>query len=155
MGFEYARPSTDVAAGGWTPSTGTDLAPMLDEVAVDDADFIISAENPNEDTCKMTLAGITYPGSGTVTLSVRACWVDLIAVAFIWSAEAGATSYVLQVGPFTGSYTTFNANVGDVLTYSLFLAPGTYYSRVVPQGAGSATAERGWTLASDGAVTDL
>lgn len=37
---QYSRPSADVAAGGWTPSTGTSLFSTLDETVADDADYI-------------------------------------------------------------------------------------------------------------------
>lgn len=63
-------------------------------------------------------------------------------VAFVWDAVVGATSYVLQVGTATTESDIYNANVGNVLAESLYLDPGTYYSRVVPQGAGSATDEQ-------------
>ena len=68
------------------------------------------------------------------------------ATAFVWDVVGGATSYVLQIGTATGQSNTFNANVGNVLTYSVALNPGTYYSRVVPQGAGSTTAEQTVTV---------
>lgn len=67
-------------------------------------------------------------------------------VAFVWAAVESATSYILQVGPSTGTYTTYNNNVGNVLTCSLPLAAGTYYTRVVPVGAGSPTAEQTVTV---------
>ena len=63
-------------------------------------------------------------------------------VAFVWDAVVGATSYVLQVGRATGVYDVYNANVGNVLTSTLTLTSRTYYARVVPVGAGSATAEQ-------------
>lgn len=63
-------------------------------------------------------------------------------VAFVWDAVGGASSYVLQIGTSTGQSDRYNSNVGNVLTYTLTLLPGTYYSRVVPQGAGSTTVEQ-------------
>jgi hypothetical protein len=44
--YQYARPASDIAAGGWLPSTGVDLYAMIDEAAADDADYIYSSENP-------------------------------------------------------------------------------------------------------------
>lgn len=67
-------------------------------------------------------------------------------VAFVWSAVAGATSYVLQVGTATTLSDRYNADVGNVLSASLMLSSGTYYSRLVPQGAGSTTAEQTVTV---------
>ena len=63
-------------------------------------------------------------------------------VAFIWDAVVGATSYVLQVGSATTLSDIYDSNVGNVLTSYLPLATGTYYSRVVPVGAGSTTDEQ-------------
>lgn len=53
-------------------------------------------------------------------------------VTFVWPDVDTATSYVLQVGTFTGASDRYNANVGNVLLTGLVLDPGTYYSRVVP-----------------------
>lgn len=53
-------------------------------------------------------------------------------VAWVWPAEPGADSYVLQVGSSSGVYDKYDANVGNVLTYTLNLPAGTYYGREVP-----------------------
>lgn len=66
--------------------------------------------------------------------------------AFTWSSVSGATSYVLQVGSATGESGVFNQDVGNVLSHYLYLSSGTYYSRVVPQGAGSTTDEQVTTI---------
>ena len=79
-------------------------------------------------------AGLRIKGRGKLTTGT--------AVAFVWDDVVGATSYVLQVGTSSGNYNRSNSNVGNVLTMELTLSPGTYFSRVVPVGAGSATAER-------------
>jgi hypothetical protein len=69
---------------------------------------------------------------------------------FVWSAVGGATSYVLQIRPSTSAtYDTYNADVGNVLTYGVALASATYYSRVVPYVGGTAltpTAEQAVTV---------
>ena len=63
-------------------------------------------------------------------------------VYFTWAAVDGATSYVLQIGAATTESGVYNSNVGNVLVAAVPLASGTYYSRVVPQGAGDTTAEQ-------------
>jgi len=67
-------------------------------------------------------------------------------VAFVWDAVDGATSYVLQVGTATTQSNIYNADRGNTLSYSMWLDPGTYYSRVVPQGAGTTTDEQTVTV---------
>jgi hypothetical protein len=37
------RPTSDISAGSWTPSTGTTLYGVLDEVSVDDADYVTTS----------------------------------------------------------------------------------------------------------------
>lgn len=73
---QYARPSSDVALGTWTPSTGSDLAPMLDEVVADDGDYIASAVSPIDDTAKIALSAIDPPQPGTITLRIRGRWAS-------------------------------------------------------------------------------
>ena len=63
-------------------------------------------------------------------------------VYFVWAAVESATSYVLQIGTATTESDVYNSNVGNVLTADVPLASGTYYSRVVPVGAGSTTDEQ-------------
>lgn len=40
--IQVIRPASDISAGSWAPSSGSDLFAMLDEVAYDDADYIYS-----------------------------------------------------------------------------------------------------------------
>ena len=61
-------------------------------------------------------------------LRLRGWWAEGN-TAFVWDAYAGATSYVLQVGTATGLSDRYNTNVGNYLTHTLALAPGTYYAR--------------------------
>ncbi|HMN09328.1 MAG TPA: hypothetical protein PKC83_11130 [Gemmatimonadaceae bacterium] len=88
--------------------------------------------------------GSLRKAGGVVTLGggVPQAGAVPVLVAFVWDAVDGATSYVLQVGTATTLSDIYNADVGNVLGYSMWQAPGTYYSRVVPQGAGSTTAEQ-------------
>ena len=69
---QFARPVSDVAAGGWTASTGSDLYAMVDESAASDADYITSGAAPAADTAVMTLGTLSTPVAGTVTLRIRA-----------------------------------------------------------------------------------
>ena len=72
--LQYARPTSDVADGSWLNElgTGTNLFASVDEVSVDDADWIQSAENPVSDTVKLGLGSISTPEAGTVTIRIRA-----------------------------------------------------------------------------------
>ena len=56
----YGRPSADVSAGGWVPSTGSDLFAMLDESTASDTDYISVA---SASTCEIRLRGVVDPGS--------------------------------------------------------------------------------------------
>ena len=73
---QYGRPSLDAAAGTWTNELGasTDLHESINETAADlsDLDYIRSAASPSDDTFVTELSGIVNPGSGTVTMRVRA-----------------------------------------------------------------------------------
>lgn len=55
---------TDIAAGGWTPSTGLTLAGVLDEVSPDDTDFIASSTNPSTDVAEIKFLNVQAPSNG-------------------------------------------------------------------------------------------
>lgn len=98
------RPISDVTIGAWTPSTGTDLYAMLDEVAADDNDYISTT---TASTCEVALGTATDPsidtghivryrakGDASATLTVR--------------LMAGATEIASWThSPPPSSYTTF------------------------------------------------
>jgi len=54
--YMLTRPSSDVSAGTWSPSSGGSLYAMIDEVVADDGDEIHSAVDPVSDTCEVKLA---------------------------------------------------------------------------------------------------
>lgn len=56
----YARPSTDLMAGAWLPSSGSSLSAMLDEPSADSADFIYT-ESPS--VCVVALNPVVDPGT--------------------------------------------------------------------------------------------
>lgn len=71
------------------------------------------------------------------------------AVAFVWAAVAGATSYRLQIGTTEGASDVYDVNVNNVLTKTVPLGYGTYYARAVPYTgaeAGEATADQTVTV---------
>lgn len=59
---QYARPTSDVSAGTWTASTGSDLFAMLDETVADDGDYITTT---NASTCEVALGSLTDPALST------------------------------------------------------------------------------------------
>lgn len=72
---QTAAPTSDVSAGTWTPSTGTDLFACVDEASAEDADYIRSGETPVADTAVLGLGSLSTPAAGTVTLRIRSRWV--------------------------------------------------------------------------------
>ena len=63
------RPASDTSTGQWSPSSGTTLSPMLNEVVVSDTDFIVVAALSS---CEVLLTETSYPGTAEQTISYRA-----------------------------------------------------------------------------------
>lgn len=59
---QYARPASDLSAGGWSPSSGATLFPMLDEAVADDGDIIFSGSSTDAG-CEMALGSVTLAGA--------------------------------------------------------------------------------------------
>lgn len=72
---QTAYPTSDVADGSWTPSTGSDLFACVDEAAASDTDYIRSGATPEQDAAVLALGALDTPEAGDVTLSIRARWV--------------------------------------------------------------------------------
>jgi hypothetical protein len=64
------RPSSDISAGAWVPSTPGSLYAMIDEVTPDDLDYIYT--NTLGSVCKLDLNATQYPGSASQQISFRA-----------------------------------------------------------------------------------
>lgn len=62
---QFARPSSDISSGNWTPSTGIDLYAMLDEATPSDTDFVRSGNSPVADTCEVLLSTVVDPVQST------------------------------------------------------------------------------------------
>jgi hypothetical protein len=58
----YARPSFDLAAGPWLPSTGSSLAAVIDEPSADATDFI---KTTSPGSCRVQLNPVVPPVAGT------------------------------------------------------------------------------------------
>jgi hypothetical protein len=70
-GVTITRPGGDIVAEGWSPSVGTSLAAMLDEVAPSDADFITSPGVSTAGPAIVTLTQSLAAGSYTVRIRSR------------------------------------------------------------------------------------
>jgi hypothetical protein len=59
---QLLAPASDVSAGGWTPSSGSDLYAMLDETSYSDTDYIVSS---TASVCTLALAAGSDPAVST------------------------------------------------------------------------------------------
>lgn len=66
---QAARPSSDVSAGTWTPSTGASLAGTIDETPFSDTDYDSATANG---TFRVNLSAVSTPDTGTRTVRFRA-----------------------------------------------------------------------------------
>jgi hypothetical protein len=72
LSLRYGRPTSDLSAGSWTPSIGSDLYAMLDEETASDAPDYITTSTAY-DPCELALSAVTDPAtsSGQV-ITIRA-----------------------------------------------------------------------------------
>lgn len=103
------RPSADLSAGGWVPSTGTDLYPMVDEVTPADGDYISTS---TASTCEMELNETAYPGTATQVFRVRA------------SSTSGSSLVITLKQGSTVIATRTQVLTTDLTTYSYSLTSG-------------------------------
>lgn len=103
--FQRAAPTSDVAAGSWTPSSGTDLFAMLDEASPSDADYIKTGAAA--DVCTVALGTLSDPAVSTghqVSYRISGDGVSGIQVELLQSTTVIAT---WTHDPAPGSPTTF------------------------------------------------
>jgi hypothetical protein len=77
--LQYFRPISDIAANGWSPSTGGDLYAMLDETVADDGDYIYSPTGPTTEQFEVRLTAGGDPLSSanhTITVRLQAIGAD-------------------------------------------------------------------------------
>lgn len=60
---QYARPDSDVSAGSWTASSGSDLYAMVDETSYSDSDYVSAIRA--DTTCELGLSNVTDPVSSS------------------------------------------------------------------------------------------
>jgi hypothetical protein len=68
VAITIARPTGDISAGTWVPSSGSDLWAMLDEVTYDDGDYISTSL---AGVTELLLPAFAFPVGSNVVLSVR------------------------------------------------------------------------------------
>ena len=107
---QYARPTSDVSAGTWTASTGSDLFAMLDETAADDGDYITST---TASTCEVALGSLSDPALSTGHI-----------VRYRISATGGGITVRLREGTTTIASWTHDPAPASLTTYSQTLSSG-------------------------------
>lgn len=107
---QYARPVSDVSAGGWTASTGSDLFAMLDEAAADDGDYITTT---SASTCEVALGSLSDPAVSTGHI-----------VRYQLSADAGGITVRLRQGTTTIATWTHAPAPASLTLYEQTLSSG-------------------------------
>lgn len=132
--YIYLQPDADSIDGGWTNELdGTTLAPSIDEMVPNDADYIKSETSPANDICKISfsdpLATPAQPfivmyrysksGSAQIDLGVRllegtteiAVWSHTnISTSFITAEQTLTGPQFSAIGDFANLFIEFNAN---------------------------------------------
>ena len=103
-----ARPISDSVVGGWLPSTGSALYPMVDETTPDDVDYIYANTLT---TCKMALNAAS--GSGGKVVSYR-----------VWSPSSNGIKVRLLCGASLVKEWTHVTLPTTATTYSQSLTAG-------------------------------
>ena len=107
---QYARPVSDVSAGGWTASTGSDLFAMLDETSANDSDYITTT---SASTCEVALGSLSDPALSTGHI-----------VRYRISATGGGIIVRLREGSTTIASWTHNPAPASPTTYAQTLSGG-------------------------------
>lgn len=115
-----ARPTSDVSAGSWTPSTGTSLAGVLDETTASDTDYITASGTT---PCTLALNPVTTPGAGTTkTVKVRA-WSPTngsVTVELLQNTTVIASwTQALTTSATTYSFNLTSTQAGNITDYSV------------------------------------
>ena len=107
---QYARPISDVSAGTWTASSGSDLFAMLDETTASDADYITTTA---ASTCEVALGTLSDPASSSGHV-----------VRYRIAANAGGITVRLRQGTTTIATWTHASAPTSLTTYAQTLTSG-------------------------------
>jgi hypothetical protein len=113
----YGRPSSDLSAGAWTPSTGSDLYAMLDEETANDTDYI---ETTTASTCEVALNAVTDPATSSgqvVTVRAQSANGNDLVATLMQGATTIATRTFTSLGASWADYTiTLTGGECDAIT---------------------------------------
>lgn len=107
---QYARPTSDVSAGTWTASSGSDLFAMLDETTANDTDYIVTT---GTSTCEVALGTMSDPSSSSGHI-----------VRYRISAASGGITVRLRQGTTTIATWTHATAPTSLTTYEQTLTGG-------------------------------
>lgn len=107
---QYARPTSDVSAGTWTASSGSDLFAMLDETAANDTDYIVTT---GTSTCEVALGSLADPVSSSGHI-----------VRYRIAADSGGITVRLRQGTTTIATWTHASAPTSLTTYAQTLTGG-------------------------------
>lgn len=105
---QFARPVSDVSAGGWVASGGGSLYAAIDETPASDADYISTT---NASVCEVALGTLTDPTSGTGHI-----------VRYRLSADSGQVIVRLRQGTTTIASWTHSSPPTSLTLYEQTLA---------------------------------
>ena len=132
--LQTLRPSSDTAAGLWTPSSGGVLYAMLNEAVANPANYIQSSDNPTNDVCKIKLsAGVAPLNTSVHSIQIQAKWTGgPIALNVSLHQSGNGTAIASWTPTLTSSDTIYNltltptqaANITDPANLELWFAAG-------------------------------
>lgn len=116
---QLLRPTSDISAGAWTPSSGLTLAPMLNEAVADDASFI---QTTSSSTSEVAFGTGLSPGVTTGhTIRFRAKGIGALSVSLVQGATvistftpSMTTSYALYSWTLSGAEAATISNYSDL-----------------------------------------
>jgi hypothetical protein len=122
---QWARPTSDVSAGEWLPSSGGDLYAMLDEVEPDDVDYVYSGDSPSGDLFEVGVSPLVdpqvddlhivrfrYRKEGTDVVNLTFSVMEGVTQRATWNRNNISESFV------TGEYILSEAEAASISNYN-------------------------------------